>query len=260
VARRRVGFRSVILTFVAAVVLGGCGSGTTTTVTVTKNNGGGNGASVSGGGGGAGAVSSAPHGQLQLVDSGFSQYSAFGSHGINYALLIKNTSTTDSFDQAEVVVSFENKQGTSVASDDTFADPIPPGKVGALVSEVTDVPAGAKVAKMVVEISPPLDWTQVPPGAITGKVVAVKASDSYGTYEVKTTALYRSTFTKQLKDVDADAVYRNAARHIIGGTSDIINIIPASGRANHVFDDFPNYQGIRHVEVYAAPTSITQYG
>ena len=93
-------------------------------------------------------------------------------------------------------------------------------------------------------------------GAITGTVVGVNASDSYGTYEVKTTALYSSTFPTQQKDVDVYAVYRNAAGKIIGGTSDLMNLIPGNGKANHVFDDFPAFQGISHVEVYAQPSNF----
>src|SRR6185437_2939703 len=177
----------------SGAVLAGCGSGNTTTVTVTNGQQGGA-SSPSGGGSaggatvpgdGGGAVSSGSGGKLVLMDSGFSQYSSFGTRGINYALLVRNTSSDSTFDKSEVTISFLNKAGTSVASDDTFLDPIPAGQVGALVSDVLDVPAGAKANRMVVEISDPLDWISQP-GQISGKVVAVNASNSYGTYEVKT--------------------------------------------------------------------------
>jgi hypothetical protein len=206
-------------------------------------------------GDGGGAVSSGSGGKLVLIDSGFSQYSSFGTHGINYALLVKNTSSDSTFDQAEVTISFLNKAGTSVASDDTFLDPIPAGKVGALVSDVLDVPAGAKANRMVVELSDPLDWISQP-GEISGKVVSVNASNSYGTYEVKTTALFTSTFLGQEKDVSVYAVYRNAGGKIIGGVQDYVNVVPASGKANHVFDDLPNVGGVKRVEVYAAASNI----
>jgi hypothetical protein len=248
----------------AAAALAGCGSGQTTTVTVTNGQQGGgastgdNGGSVTGDGGGS--VTEQPSGKLALVDSGFSQYSSYGTHGINYALLIKNQSNDSSFDQADVTVSFLNKSGTSVASDEAYANAIPPGTVGAVVSDVIDVPVGAKVVKMVVEIGDPYSWVNGPSGSITGRVVSVHANNSYGTYEVKTTSLFKSSFAQQLKDVDAIAVYRNASGKIIGGIAEYINVIPANGRANHVFDDFPNFGGIRRVEVYAGPSSITEFG
>ena len=243
----------------ACALAAACGSGNTTTVTVTNGQQGG-GATVPGSQGGGGSVLTQPTGQLALMDSGFSQYSQYGTHGINYALLIKNQSGDASFDQADVTVSFLNKAGTSVASDETYVHAIPPSKVGAVVSDVTDVPAGAKVAKMVVELGEPYDWQDMPSGELIGKVVSVHASNNYGTYEVKTTALFKSSYAQQLKDTEADVVYRDASHKIIGGFSDFLKVIPAHGKANIVFDDYPNFSGIKHVEVYATPTSITEFG
>lgn len=238
-----------------------CGSGNTTTVTVTKNAGGTTAPAASvGGDATTPSAGSGSGSQLKVLDSGFSQYSAYGDHGINYAVLVKNTNPDSSFDQADVTVSFENAQGVSVASDEEYLNSIPAGQVSALVADATDVPAHAKVSKMVIEIGDPYNWQKLPPGEITGKVVSVHASNSYGTYEVKTTALFTSTFGQQLKDVDASVVYRDASGQIIGGYQDYLNVIPPHGKANHVFDDLPNFGGIRKVEVYAHPSNITDFG
>lgn len=235
----------------AALALAGCGSAAETTSTKGETTS----AVVSG----EGAATGSSDGQadaeaeLKVSDYGFTQLpkSDFGGPSVSYAVIVTNEGGAIATD-AQVQISFEDKAGGVVDSQEDYLTVVLPGTSVALGGAVIDA---AGVTKMTVQVLPgdsePLEDK---PANFEVTKIKTKAQEYTG---VKTTASVSSPFVKDVKDATAVAVYRNAKGKIIGGDFTFINFIPAGGKAAVSIDSFSQTKVPAKTEVYVGLSGLS---
>ena len=237
----------------AALALAGCGSAAETTSTKGETTS----AVVSGEGAATGSsdgqAEAEAGAELKVSDYGFTQLpkSDFGGPSVSYAVIVTNEGGAIATD-AQVQISFEDKAGGVVDSQEDYLTVVLPGTSVALGGAVSDA---AGVTKMTVQVLPgdsePLDDK---PANFEVTKIKTKAQEYTG---VKTTASVSSPFVKDVKDATAVAVYRNAKGKIIGGDFTFINFIPAGGKAAVSIDSFSQTKVPARTEVYVALSGLS---
>lgn len=243
-------------TLVVATALTGCGSA------ADKTNTSGDATSkvVAGTDGGASAeeVAETTKGKavLKVAEYGFTQLpkSDYSGPSVSYALIITNDGDAIG-SNAQVQISFEGADGSVVDSQEDYATAVLPGTSVALAGYLPDA---AGVKKMTVQLLPGQDEAlEDKPANFTVSKVKTKTQEYT---DVKTTATVTSPFTKDLKDVEAVAVYRNAKGKIIGGDDGFVNFIPAKGKASVSIESMAFEKVPANTEVYVALSSLSLLG
>jgi hypothetical protein len=193
--------------------------------------------------------------KLEIADYGFSQLppDSIGESYLTYAVIVKNNSTDQIVDSADVNIAFYNAAGTVVKSESDTLTFIMPG------STVASTPLGgvnvAGVTRMEVQLLPGDETETVnarPIPTLTAEGVNTTADD----YFMRTNATLRSTFSKDLKSLSVAAVYRDAARKIIGGASTFADFVPAGGTAA-VEISASNVLPVASTDVYVSISNLT---
>lgn len=163
---------------------------------------------------------------LSVDDYGFTQIpeGEYGSAaGISYAVVFENAGSAIAT-QAQYQIAFEDNAGTVLSSEQGYVTAVLPGTSIAAAGYVYDVD-GAE--KMTVQLMPG-DSEEIDGEAANFEVTNVTSTpQEFG--GMKTTATVASPFTKDLENLEAVAVYRNADGEIIGGDFTYLNFVPAGG-------------------------------
>lgn len=162
---------------------------------------------------------------LSIDEYGFTQIPAgeYSSPGISYAVVFENAGTAIATN-SQYQISFEDGGGTVLSSEQGYVTAVLPGTSVAAAGYVYDVD-GAE--KMTVQLMPG-DSEEIDGEAANFEVTNIASTpEEYG--GMKTTATVESPFTKDLENLEAVAVYRNAAGEIIGGDYTYLNFVPAGG-------------------------------
>jgi hypothetical protein len=113
---------------------------------------------------------------------------------------------------------------------------------------------------MQVRIGEPYNWIdQAPAHTLRVRLKSFHAGSTYGTYELKATVEVSSTFDVPIKKAHVELVYYDASGKIVGGTDDYANYVPAGGKAEVTFDDFPS-TGVKRVQAFINLDNISQVG
>jgi hypothetical protein len=94
-------------------------------------------------------------------------------------------------------------------------------------------------------------------GAFTASGVSTTARDYGG---LQTNATLSSTFAKDLKEVVAVAIYRDANGAIVGGDRTYVDFVPAGGSAAVEISSFEDVPAPAATEVYAELSNLSLLG
>jgi hypothetical protein len=247
---------STVAALTAALALAGCGSAAETTSTKGETTSAvvsGEEATATGSSDGQAEDVAEAGAELKVSEYGFTQLpkSDFAGPSVSYAVLVTNEGGAIATN-AQVQISFEDKAGGVVDSQEDYLTAVLPGTSVALGGVMIDA---AGVEKMTVQVLPgdsePLEGKQA-----NFEVTKIKTKTQEYT-GVKTTASVSSPFVKDVKDAMAVAVYRNAKGKIIGGDSTFINFIPAGGKAAVSIDSFSQMKVPAKTEVYVALSGLS---
>jgi hypothetical protein len=185
-----------------------------------------------------------------VASAGFSEYVSSGDRQLDYYALVKNPNSDQTFDQAEVDFDFLSKDGTVVDSEQEYANFVLPGQPFPVVGSAFNPPA-TPIAKLRVRIGEPFNWIDAADTAqLTAKLTSLHLSTSFGLYEAKGVATIQSAFTHDIKQAPVVFLYYDGKEHFVGYDQEYANFIPAGGKAQQSFDDFP-HTTVRHVVPYA---------
>lgn len=191
---------------------------------------------------------------LKLNESGFTQSpkDEYGSPAsVSYAAVISN-SGSEIATNVQIQVGLLDASGSVVDSEEHSLAAVLPGTEVAFSGSAYDAEG---VTKMDVKILP--GQSEKPTGAAGNFTVAKVATKTVEYGGLKTTAVVTSPFTKDLKDVEAVAVYRDAKGKIIGGDFTYVNFIPAKGTANVSIDNLTWKKKPAKTEVYISISSLS---
>lgn len=190
---------------------------------------------------------------LKVSEYGFTQLpkSEYSGPSVSWALVVTNDGDAIGSD-AKVQVSFEDKGGDVVDSHEDYLTAVLPGTSVALAGYLPDAEG---VKKMSVQVLPGEDEAleSAPDNFVVSKV-KTKTEEYFG---IKTTASVSSPFTKDLENLHAVAVYRNAKGKIVGGESSFVNFVPAKGKAAISIESTAFEKVPAKTEVYVALSSLS---
>lgn len=240
---------AVMLLLIAGFVDAACGG-----VGTTAQKGNGTGSSqVVGDGQQSRQPSRTDHQNVKVEDNGFTQLppDSIGNSYISYAAVLKNPNADRWIaEQVSVNVTFYNAANTVVKSTDDTVSIMLPGQTlavanSAQVQSATRMEVQALVGR----------WEQAtsPLGAFTVEGVTSNADD----FSLKTNGTVSSTFAKDLKNVEASAVYFDADNKIIGGAFTFIKFVPAGGKTGFEITSLQKLPNVARTGVYVGITSLS---
>ncbi|MFN2556643.1 MAG: hypothetical protein ABR592_07180 [Nitriliruptorales bacterium] len=77
---------------------------------------------------------------------------------------------------------------------------------------------------------------------------------------LKTTATVSSSFSRDLQDTKAVAVYHDAAGRVVGGAYTYVDFIPAGGKVGIEIAELSNPKNVTYSEIYVQLTNLTLAG
>lgn len=191
---------------------------------------------------------------VKVEDYGFTQFpkSDFGPPTVTYGVIISNSGEQIATD-VRVQIGIEDASGTVVDSRDEFIAAILPNTSVALAGANIEA-TGAK--KMTVQALPGT-YEDLEEESANFDVSKVKTrAQEFGS--LKTTAAVASPFTKDLKDLQAVAIYKDAKGKVVGGDFTFLNFIPAKGKATVSIESYAGFKKApAKTEVYIALSSLT---
>ena len=191
---------------------------------------------------------------LKLEGSGFTQFPKDeygGPASVSYAAVISNQGS-EIATNVQIQVGLLDKGGSVVDSEEHSLAAVLPGTSVAISGGAYDADG---VTKLSVKILP--GQSEKPTGAAGNFTVSKVATKTVEYGGLKTTAVVASPFTKDLKDVEAVAVYRDAKGDIIGGDVTFVNFIPAKGTATVSIDNLTWKKKPAKTDVYVAISSLS---
>lgn len=238
----------VVITLASLLVLASC----TETNDAAQ---GGNGASesnVSTGQGSGEQASSKKAKKLEIVNKGFTQLEpdSIGSSYISFAAVFKNPNDSQIAEDVNVNITFYNDKDTVVKSVSESISSILPGQSAA----VGDMEEAEGAVKM--EVQALVDtWSKA-----SGKLGEFTAEDINTSPEeyggMKTNATLASTFKKDLKNVEAVAVYYNGDA-IVGGDFTYVDFAPAGGKVGLEITGSNTIPDVNKTEIYTGFSALT---
>lgn len=192
--------------------------------------------------------------KLKIAEYGFTQLDGgeYGTPGVTFGVVIENTGGAIA-SNAQVQISFSDSNGTVVDTREEYVTAALPGTSIAFGDYLSDAKG---VTKMSVQAIPgesePLEDKK--PANFKVSKVTTRAQDFGG---LKTTATVTSPFTKDLKDLQTVAIYRDKSDKIIGGAFTFLNFVPASGNASVSVESFTEGLSPASTDVYVALSGLT---
>jgi hypothetical protein len=165
---------------------------------------------------------------LKVEGSGFTQFpkTEYSEPSVSYGAVISNSGSQIATN-VQVQVGLEDGSGAVVDSEDKYLPVILPGTSVGVTGTAFEA---AGVKKVSVQVLPgQSEPVSGDPGNFEVSKITTKKVEYGG---LKTTAVVMSPFTKDLKDLEAVAIYRNAKGKIIGGDFTYLNFVPAKGKAS----------------------------
>ncbi|HLM64137.1 MAG TPA: FxLYD domain-containing protein [Acidimicrobiales bacterium] len=199
--------------------------GTTTTSTQETASAGGPSTSGTDTTSGGSAGGNATANDLEVVDSGFSNYPAAfdDTNHVSYGYIIKNNSDEPAAG-IEVTIALLDADGTVVSSDSASINYLAPGaSIGQGDEPYEEIP---EVAEIQVQAAIP-SYASEP--SATGELTTEGISTTDDGSTLTTTFTVSSTYDVQLDGPYGYVIYRNAAGDIIGGSYDFLSIVQAGG-------------------------------
>lgn len=193
--------------------------------------------------------------EVQITGNGFTQLppDSIGASYLSYGVVVQNPSS-DIATRVSLNVAFYNDTGVVVKADSPTIDVILPGQTAAYGETLQA--AGAVRMEVQALVG---DW-QTPsgtPGAFTASGVSTTPRDYLG---LQTNATLSSTFAKDLKQVVAVAIYRDAGGAIVGGDRTFVDFVPAGGQAAVEISSFGDLPAPAGTEVYAELSNLSLLG
>ena len=194
-----------------------------------------------------------PRLDIQLAEHGFTQLppnSIGSSYGL-YAAVVKNPNpTTWIAEDINVNITFFDAAGSVVDSENATIPVLAPGQTAA----IGDSGSMAGVAKM--EVKALVDSWDKAEGTF-GSFTAEGAKIVSDTFGMKATGTLVSTYAKDLKEVRAVAVFRNAKGAIVGGGFTYVDFVPANGKIGFSINSLQKVPTATKVDIYAQPSNLT---
>jgi len=193
--------------------------------------------------------------EVTLAGNGFTQLppDSIGNAYVSYGVIVKNPSD-DIATRVSLNVAFYNDAGVVVKADNPTIDVILPGQTAAY-GETLEV-AGATRMEVQALVG---NWqtATTTTGAFTASGVSTTTRDYGG---LQTNATLSSTFGKDLKEVVAVAIYRDANGAIVGGDRTFVDFVPAGGSAAVEISNFSDVPAPAGTEVYAELSNLSLQG
>ncbi len=194
---------------------------------------------------------------VQVTKQGFSQLpaDAEGDAHVTYGVLLRNPRAGQAAMDVRVLLTFTTRAGTVLDTKDDQLDVLLPGQTGA-VGDDTKL-SGVATMRVTVQVGSWVGSQGQNQGQAGGQLqasgvrtVRTKAD------EVTTFATVRSTFTLPLNDVEAVAVYYNAAGRVIGGASDKLDTVAPNGQAPVSVNTSSVPPGLVRTELYTVLSGL----
>ena len=191
---------------------------------------------------------------VTVEDYGFTQFpkSEFGPPTGTYGVVISNSGEQIATN-VQVQIGLEDASGVVVDSRDAYIAVILP-KTSVALSGANIEATGVK--KMTVQALPgTYESLEEEPANFEVSKVTTRAQEYGG---LKTTAVVTSPFTKDLKELQVVAIYRDGKGKVVGGDFTFLNFIPAKGRATVSIDSFAGFEEApAKTDVYVAMSTLT---
>jgi hypothetical protein len=161
---------------------------------------------------------------VDLVEAGFSVKDG----NVNYTAVVSNPNpSTWVANYMPVRFDFYDADDGLVTTA-TASTTLLPGQTGAIIGTTNDAQGATRME--VVIANGENDWQLIDEiaGEFTFSDVKTKATD----YGPTTTGRISSTFEEQVDDVRVDAVYKDAAGKVLGGSYTYVDFVPAGGQAS----------------------------
>lgn len=194
--------------------------------------------------------------KLEVVKSGYSKNK--GGTLASYGAIIRNPNKDKIAENIDVTITLFGDQNQVIAS--SSMDKIPylePEKEIGIGNEIGISPEGANISKIEVQARPS-KWskkTKDMAGFQFENVNFIKGDD----YGSNVTGIIKSTFSKDLKDIQVSTIYFDQNENIIGGNSTYVDFVPANGQTS--FQVYPTElelkNNIAKVQAYGEVTSLT---
>jgi hypothetical protein len=201
-------------------------------------------------------VPAAATADVRVANQGFLQLppDASGESKVSYAVLVTNPRASQVATDVRLVIAFRDASGRLLETKDKDLDVLLPGQTGAVAgdSDITGA-AGMRVQAFVGA------WAPAPGTAGRLTVTGVHTTPTAGG-GATTTATLHSTFTRDLNDAKAVAVYYDQAGHIVGGESSDLDVIPAGRAIGVVIEAKSAPPGIARTEVYTTLKDLAALG
>lgn len=192
--------------------------------------------------------------KLEVTEYGFTQLDGgeYGTPGVTFGVVIENTGGAIA-SNAQVQISFTDASGTVVDTREEYVTAALPGTSVAFGDYLADAKG---VTKMTVQAMPGQSEALEDKKPANFKVskVTTRAQEFGG---LKTTATVTSPFTKDLKDLQTVAIYRDKSDKIIGGAFTFLGFVPAGGDASVSVESFTEGLNPASTDVYVALTGLT---
>jgi hypothetical protein len=189
------------------------------------------------------------------VSAGFTQEApdSIGASYISYGAVLSNPNpSTWSATDVSVNLTFTNATGTVVKSASETVAVILPGQRVA----IGDSTAAAGATQMQVQTNVG-SWQKLTQAA--GGFSASGVTTKYDGFATKTNGTLHSTFAKEMKTVQAVAIYYNAAGKVVGGDFTYVDFVPAAGTIGIEIQGHEKVAAAR-TEIYAVPSFLSIFG
>lgn len=192
---------------------------------------------------------------LEVAGHGFTQMppDSIGNSYMSYGVVIKNPNLNEYAEDVRVNITMLDAAGAVVNSESDSIALILPGQEVAIGANT----GAAGVAKLDVQVLGE-DWSKQvgPVGTFTTEGVQTRPDQYFG---YNTTGTIVSTFAKNLENVQATAIYRNAEGAIIGGQFTYVDFVPAGGRIGFEISQSEKLPGVAATNVYVALTTLALF-
>ena len=194
--------------------------------------------------------SKAAHKALEIVSKGFA-YVSGEADKFGYGVVIRNPNDDEAATSVSVNVTFFDAAGGVVSSESEELSVILPGATNAVGDGVSETPGATRMEVQVL----PGDWeTLSDTGSFSVEGVRTVPQQYLG---VKTTALVKSTFAKDLESMKATAIYYAADGAITAGTFTYVDFVPANGSVGIELSTFSRPAAFDRTDVFIEITSLT---
>jgi hypothetical protein len=197
----------------------------------------------------------APQHEVTITGNGFTQLppDSIGNSYLSYGVVVQNPSD-DIATRVSLNVAFYNDAGVVVKADSPSIDVILPGQTAAYGETLQAAGATRMEVQALVGSWQTATTTT---GAFTASGVSTTPRPYLG---VQTNATLSSTFAKDLKQVVAVAIYRDAGGAIVGGDRTFVDFVPAGGQAAVEITSFSDLPAPAATEVYAELSNLSLLG